>query len=386
MADDMLSRIRVMASKGELERRWQAVREAMQAEGLDYLLMQNFTRFHNGYIKWFTDSSRYQTVIFPRSEDMTAIMHGPWEESAGPHGIKRQISLPSMPPLEYTVAYDAEVVVEELGKHKNPRIGLLGMGRLTAGFYRYITGHLDGAKFTSAANLVDRIKAVKSREELEHIREIAALQDETFKYACSVIRPGRRDFEVFADITRQCMSTGSEEVNLMVGSAPPGVPIMGSDLHTGNRVMGEGDQVAMLIESNGPSGIYTEIMRTVCIGKIAAALQDQFEVAIELQKVTLGMLKPGADTRAIWEANNEFLRSRGYAEEKRLLMHGMGYDMVERPCVQPGETLKIEAGMNIAGHATVLSDKAIAAVCENYLVTGNGVECLHKTPQRVLVL
>ncbi len=386
MADDMASRIRVTASQGELERRWKAVREAMQAEGLDFLLMQNFTQFHNGYIKWFTDNSRYQTVLFPREDEMTAIMHGPWGEAPGPRGIKRQISLPSMPPLEYSIAYDAEAVCKELATYAGCRIGLLGMGRLTAGFYHHLREQLVTARFSDATDVVDKIKAIKSEEEIGHIREIAALQDATFKYACSVIRPGRRDFEVFADIVHQCMSTGSEEVNLMLGSAPPGTPIMGAHLHTGNRVMQDGDQVAMLIESNGPSGIYTEIMRTVCIGKVPPALQEQFEAALELQKITLGMLRPGADTGDIWEANNEFLKSRGYAEEKRLLMHGMGYDMVERPCVQPGETLKIEANMNIAGHATVVSNKAIAAVCENYLVTEQGVECLHKTPKQIMVV
>jgi Xaa-Pro aminopeptidase len=386
MAYDMASRIRVTASQGELERRWKAVREAMQAEGLDFLLMQNFTRFHNGYIKWFTDNSRYQTVLFPRDDEMTAIMHGPWGEAPGPLGIKRQISLPSMPPLEYTLDYDAEAVVKELEGHRNLRIGLLGMGRLTASFYNYVTRHLQDSTFNNAADLIDSIKAIKSDEEIEHIRAIAALQDDTFEYACRIIKPGRRDFEAFADIVHQCMRTGSEEVNLMVGSAAPGTPIMGAHLHTGNRVMQDGDQVAMLIESNGPSGIYTEIMRTVCIGKVPPELQEQFEAALELQKITLGMLRPGADTQQIWEANNEFLRSRGYAEEKRLLMHGMGYDMVERPCVQPGETLKIEAKMNIAGHATVVSDRAIAAVCENYLVTQKGLECLHKTPKQIMVV
>jgi hypothetical protein len=65
----------------------------------------------------------------------------------------------------------------------------------------------------------------------------------------------------------------------------------------------------------------------------------------------------------------------------------MGYDMVERPCLQFGETMKIQAGMNIAAHSTVASAKASAGVVENYIVKKTGEpECLHKTPQKIISL
>jgi Xaa-Pro aminopeptidase len=60
---------------------------------------------------------------------------------------------------------------------------------------------------------------------------------------------------------------------------------------------------------------------------------------------------------------------------------------VERPSFDPNETMKIEAGMNIAVHPSVVSEKAFAFVCENYIVSESGVqECLHKTPQKIFVI
>ena len=63
-------RIPVSVSDGELKRRWAAVREAMAAEKLDCLIIQNSTDFLGGYIKWFTDMPALHnypvTVIFPR--------------------------------------------------------------------------------------------------------------------------------------------------------------------------------------------------------------------------------------------------------------------------------------------------------------------------------
>ena len=52
-----------------------------------------------------------------------------------------------------------------------------------------------------------------------------------------------------------------------------------------------------------------------------------WERRIEAQKLSLSLLKPGADPKEIWDANNEFLQKRGYLPERRLYAHGQGYDL-----------------------------------------------------------
>ena len=392
MSDEPESRLKTKISKNELERRWAAVRHAMENEGLDFLIMTNVTDILGGYVKWFTDVSTKNnyplTLIFPRDDEMTIIRHGPRGITKPDiHGIKKQIGVPDLPSLGFSSTFEAEMAVEELAKHGNCRIGLVGLSFICAAFYNHITGHLDTADFKDATDLVDNIKAIKSGEEIQHIRELCALQDTTFEYTLTRIQPGRRDFEIYADIMHQCLLTGSSQANIMVGSGPAGAPKAPPGLRDRYREIREGDQVDVLIESNGPSGFYTEILGTFCLGKAPAELQEHFEIAQEAQKRTLKLLKPGADPTAIWEANNEFLKSAGCAEERRLLVHGMGYDMVERPSAQIGETMKIQAGMNIAAHATAMSDKSGGAVCENYLVKESGeAECLHGTPQKIYVL
>jgi Xaa-Pro aminopeptidase len=183
------------------------------------------------------------------------------------------------------------------------------------------------------------------------------------------------------------MELGSEQQLIRVGSAPAGTRGVMYYEHFGNRVIEEGDQFTLLIESNGPSGFYGHIARIICLGKISSKLEVQFELAKKAQKVTLDLLKPGADPVAIWDANNDFMRSIGYPEETRIYAHGQGYDLVERPSLNPGETMKIQEHMNISVHPSVVSDKAFAFVCENYIISDTGVkECLHKTPQKIFVI
>jgi Xaa-Pro aminopeptidase len=387
MAGTIEPRIRVKMSKSELERRWKAVRLAMKESNLDFLIMQNYTGILGGYVKWFSDMSAHNnypfTLIFPREDDMTTIMHGPRQtrQSTIP-GIKKQINVPALPSFAFSKSFEAEAVAAELSAYPNCHIGLVGMGFINAAFYNYLTKTLNKAEFSDATDLVDNIKAIKSAEEIEHIKEICAIQDMAFEYALSLVKPGRTDNEIYADILRYSRLYGSEESNLAVGSAQPGTATpSGGKGESGTRQIREGDQVTILIETSGPSGYFAEIMRTVCLGKIPSELQEQYEVAQKAQKVSLDLLKPGADPLTIWNAVNQYLRTTGYPEEKRVLSHGIGCDMMERPSVQVGETMKIRAGMSLAAHATVPTEKAFAAVCENHLVTETGNICLHKTPQ-----
>src|SRR6478736_6748706 len=75
-------RLNTPISDAELERRWRAVRAAMEKEKIDVLLMQNNNDHMGGYVRWFTDmpaTNGYpNTVIFPREDEMTVVCQGPF--------------------------------------------------------------------------------------------------------------------------------------------------------------------------------------------------------------------------------------------------------------------------------------------------------------------
>ncbi len=154
--------------------------------------------------------------------------------------------------------------------------------------------------------------------------------------------------------------------------------------HFQNRVVREGNQFTLMVEINGPGGMYAEIGRVYFLGKVPSELYDAYELCKETQRVTLKLLKPEADPAEIWRANNEFLLKRGQIPETRLYAHGQGYDLVERPAIRDDESMKLKAGMNITVHPTIGSDIVWVWVCDNYLITDSGVSpCLHKTPQEI---
>ena len=155
-----------------------------------------------------------------------------------------------------------------------------------------------------------------------------------------------------------------------------------------NRMIREGDQVSVLIETNGPGGYYTEIMKCFMVGrKPPQEVQDAHGAALEVQKMNVERLKPGTDPKELWHMTNDYLKKKGYAPNLRLYAHGQGLPLVERPLIRYNETWKIKAGMNITLHPRAVSKTAWATVCENWMVGEDGAgECLHKTPQEVIVI
>ena len=107
-------RLQTPISTAELERRWAAVRAAMEREKIDVLLMQNNNDYMGGYVKYFTDlpaTNGYPlTVVFPRDDLMTAVGMGPFGGDANPtanpdginRGVKQVLTTPSFASCHYT--------------------------------------------------------------------------------------------------------------------------------------------------------------------------------------------------------------------------------------------------------------------------------------------
>lgn len=395
--EDPKQRLTASISDAELERRWKAVREIMKERKIDYLIARNDEEFLGGYVKWFTDiparHSYPYTVLFPAEEEMTLVSPGanpPADPGPPPwavRGVKQRLGAPYFPSAHYTSTYDAELVVGVLKKKKRATIGLVGKSYIPMNFFEYVSKNLSGATFVDVTEDVDRIKVIKSAEELELIRRTAELQDAAMEHLRKTIRPGMRDFEIYAEALYHTTLSGSERQLILVSSGPKGTPVPFAPRRFQNRTVKDGDQISVLIEVNGPGGLYTEVGRIFSVGKPSQELVDAFGTALEAQQVSLRMLKPGAVCKEVWDANNAFLESKGYLPERRLYAHGQGYDLVERPLIRYDEPMKIMEGMNLTVHPNAITKTVWAGVTDNYIVTKDGLTpCIHKTPKEIIVI
>jgi Xaa-Pro aminopeptidase len=177
---------------------------------------------------------------------------------------------------------------------------------------------------------------------------------------------------------------GSEQGIFLGASAKIGVRSGFMGRHFQNRTLEAGDHLSLLIEINGPGGFYTEIARTICLGKASQELLDGFAAVKAAQDHTLALIRPGMPAREIAEAHDTYMIAHDMPPEIRLYSHGQGYDMVERPLIRRDETMSIAEGMNLAVHPGFETDAIFAVICDNYLVGAHGPgPCLHATPKKI---
>jgi Xaa-Pro aminopeptidase len=383
-------------STAELERRWAVARKEMAARGIDALVMQNNNDWLGGYVRWFTDtplSNGYpRSVIFPASDLMTVVdmgAKGARRKLDGGddvnRGVGEMIFTPAFTSVAYTDEYQAELIVEELKRRGYRTIGWVGSGAMPYKFVARITHELDGkAKFVDATEFVDRLKAIKSAEEKGLIRQCAEMQDEIFARVLEKIRPGMTDNDITALAQYEGRVLGSEQGLFLGSSAPLGEASRFIDRHQQARTLKAGEHFSLLIENNGPGGMYTEIARTIVLGKASNELIDGFEQMKEAQAHTLRLLKPGASCAEIAAKHDDYMRSRRLPAELRLYSHGQGYDLVERPLIRADETMRIEEHMNLAVHPGYETPSIFAVICDNYFIEADGPgACVHKTPKQV---
>ena len=393
-------RLNTPISTAELERRWAAVRAAMAERKIDVLLMQNNNDHMGGYVKYFTDlpaTNGYpMTVVFPKDDGMTVVGQGPFgvarelpaEGDGVRRGVKRMMTTPSYASAHYTRDYDAELAATALAPYSGATIGLVGTYQMSFAVVDYLQkGKFSNTRFVDATDLVDHIKVIKSDEELALIRRTAAMQDGAMEAAFAAVKPGMRDSDVAAVAQFYGQQHGSEQGIYLCASAPLGTACLFGPRHMQNRVIRDGDQIALLVENNGPGGYYTELGRTCVLGKASQEMKDEFAFTLEARRFTLDRLKPGTKCKDIWVAYNDFMRRNRRPEERRLYCHGQGYDLVERPLIRHDEPMTIQANMNIVVHPTYMLERVMSWVCDNYIIGGNGPgERLHRFPEKIVEL
>jgi Xaa-Pro aminopeptidase len=395
MAGNGLSeRLQFPISTAELERRWAAVRAAMKREKVDVLLMQNNNDHMGGYVKYFTDmpaTNGYpNTVVFPADDEMTVVCQGPFGGDRRPEpdiwrGVKRLLTTPSYESAHYTQNYDPELAAKALQPYAKATIGFVGIYQMSFAMGDYIMKKFTGAKFVDASELVDRVKVIKSPEELELVKRCAEMQDGSMRAAFAAIKPGMRDTEVAAAAVHYSQVHGSENGIYLCASGGVGETVKFGQRHMQNRTIKKGDVLALLVEDSGPGSMYTELGRSCVLGKVPQQMKEELEMVKEARKITLDMLKPGTPCKDIWETFNGFMRKHGRPEEARLYCHGQGYDLVERPLIRSDEPWTIEKDMNIVVHPTYAYGGYLNWLCDNYIIGGNGPgDRIHQFPEEII--
>jgi Xaa-Pro aminopeptidase len=364
-------------SQQELQRRYDIVRRGMKEKGLEALLVSGF-RFvaATGYLRYLTNWAepfQGEVCIVPLEGAPTVLAR------TG----ERALVMKQFLGLEAITGSTGAQTAQVLKKMGCKRVGLCGLKTMIAEFYVQLTTALPDVEFVEASEILDEARWIKSEEELQWIRKSAELSDIAFQVFSSLVRPGRREDDVFIEVEHAVKQRGAENTYFMMSADPKPVAKF---LDLAFDTYEQGDVVLFNAELSGPGGYYTQLERTFYLGKPTKEVEAAYAVCLAAQDRAKAMLRPGTKARDIFRAIVSTIEESGH---KMGLHpgHSQGLDIFERPLIDANEETELAANMIIVLHPHVLLPSGGGVwIGETFLVTENGPQALQASARDLKII
>ena len=217
---------------------------------------------------------------------------------------------------------------------------------------------LPDARLVSGRDFVDRMRLVKSQQEIRLLKESARWEEETHDILMERLSPGVHDSIAGVEasnkgLARMLRKLGAKYRQLKWGLSPVVVGCRGQ-VGPGSaiphavfspRKIRRGD--VLVTEAAVEIGGYTsELERTIIVGKPGQKQRRYFDAMLKAQDAALGAFKPGVPCSYVDEVTVKAIEGTGFASALRHHVgHGIGIDGHEPPWLDPGETTIMKPGM-----------------------------------------
>jgi Xaa-Pro aminopeptidase len=238
--------------------------------------------------------------------------------------------------------------------------------------------------------VMEDARKTKTRDEIECLRQVAAICEAGFQAIVDNLSIGKRESEVWGDAVRELWRHGAMVQGGYLTSGPNTWPK--HQANTTDRLVRPGDLVYADFYNIGYLGYRSCYYRTFSVGEPTQAQQDAYETARDNLYAVLDRIEPGVTTdeiaRAFPDMDGEHADYYGADEHWQLTTnhwaHGLGLQLYEVPLIWRGLSLdhpiEIEEGMTMAVETQEPADRQGVRVEEMVVVRDDGVELLSQWP------
>jgi Xaa-Pro dipeptidase len=240
-------------------------------------------------------------------------------------------------------------------------------------------------KLEDATALVDKLLMHKAAGEIAAVRRAAAIADAAYVEFRNAVRPGRRQFEIVADIEAHLRGRGCPDNFMIIGSG--GKDVLGMTPPSERRIAA-GDLVTTEL-TPAVDGYFAQICRTLVVGRASEAQRGAFTVFVEALEAGIAAVRPGARAADVARAENDVFRKYGLGEYTtnkwtRVRGHGMGLFADSKPHILEDVETVLAPGMTLIVHPnTYHPDAGYIVLGDAVLVTESGAQVLCRTPRQL---
>lgn len=372
-------------------RRMGAVRQAMEAAGVDALLLS-----HGADLPWLTryramPLERLTMLVLPAVGDAMLIV--PELEAPRVPDPQGLFEVRPWAETEDPIALVAAAIGSGARATAGSASSRLAISeRAWATTVLALQAAVPDARFTLATDVTGRLRAVKDEAELAALRAAASAADTVAAaiQAGQVPMVGRSEAAVSADIGRRLIESGHDEVNFaIVAGGPNGAS---PHHHAGQRLLGPGDVVVCdfggSLHIGEDVGYCSDITRTVVLGRPDPEVSAVYDVLYEAQAAATAAVRPGVTAESVDQAARQVIAGAGWGERFiHRTGHGIGIEEHEAPYLVagngqelvPGHAFSVEPGIYLPGRFGMRLEDIV-------VVTADGVEVLNQADRQLVAI
>ncbi|MCL6471963.1 MAG: Xaa-Pro peptidase family protein [Firmicutes bacterium] len=260
-------------------------------------------------------------------------------------------------------------VVKKLGAK---RIGFESM-YTTVKQYERMVKDFEGFELVGVSGLIEAIREIKDRNEIEKIKKAAQIGDLAFTHILKFIKSGITEADIGIEIDFFMRKHGAERVSFDTivasgrNSAVPHATISRKKIEPGDFVTLDFGAVV--------DGYHSDMTRTVVVGQASRRQKKIYQTVKQAQAMALDVVKSGAVCKDVDATARDLIRKEGYGNKFiHNLGHGVGLNVHEAPTLGPGneDALKtnmvvtVEPGIYIAGFGGVRIEDLIVVAKNGY--------------------
>ncbi len=383
----------------ERDRRYRKVREAMVQHGIDCLLLPA----NSGRWEQLRADSRYLTsiggfatevfTVFPLKGEVTAYVFnraGWWKRA--------QLWIGDVRDGHNHWAENAIKRMRELG-FTNGTIGISGLsglfhapdGIIPHTTVKCLQEAFPQARIVNATEMMQKIRAVKSVEEISLLEGSAAVIEWMIERMTETARAGATEKELYASMIHTMLWNGGELPTLFfLGTGPA---VTNSSFIPTNRVLQKGDRVVNEVETKF-GGYAAQAVSPLILGKPSSDYQAMIDLSRQCFEAVLSRMHPSVAFGTLFDTYAETVQRHGKGKYSwsHPMMHarGLGDDgptLLDNKDVERFKRIELQAGMVFILKPQVRSAEAKdrASVGDTVVVTENGARRLGKRQLQLIV-
>lgn len=240
------------------------------------------------------------------------------------------------------------------------------------------------AELVPAQSVIDNLRIVKTREELEIMLEAQRIAEAAFDEVLGVIGPDKTEKDIEAEFLYRFAKHGADGYSFKPivvsgerSSMPHGVPT--TALVSGFLTMDFGVKY---------KGYCSDMTRTVSIGQPTKEMEKVYYTVLEAQETAIAATKAGMTGKELDAKARDVIEKAGYGEFfGHSYGHGLGMDVHEAPYAAPSSVEILPAGAVVSAEPGIYIPGKFGVRIEDCVyITEDGCINLMKTPKKLIII